>query len=260
MLLQLSIAILALFPVTINASTFTPSCTTPNESVNFVMGTGFRSTLDILWSCLFTIFACTWTIQHLNVPKQRNGRDPSFLGDLKWTVKRVCKSVKWMLVTIIAPEWIVGTATASLMGALESKRKFKELAVIDGVDWTLEHGFYSNMGAFAIEVKLPKQETTPSQTEKDGVGNFGQKSATMPPSPRALPANGSDAEPSNLSLPSNLPSSVADDIDGKDLPGSDRGALEQDKIAPLKSGESFRISMTYFDICRIPRLLTGHLY
>lgn len=33
-----------------------------------------RSLWDIVWSCMVTIFACTWLAVHLHVPKQGKGR------------------------------------------------------------------------------------------------------------------------------------------------------------------------------------------
>src|SRR5437016_2370014 len=84
-----------------------------------------RGTLDILWSSLFTIFACTWTIQHPNIPEQRNGRDPGWKGDLKWKLKGFYTSAKWMLYTMIAPEIVIGAAFRDLLAAYKSCRKLK---------------------------------------------------------------------------------------------------------------------------------------
>lgn len=41
-----------------------------------------QTVFDILWLCLFTIFACTWTMQHLNVPEQREGRNAGWKGNI----------------------------------------------------------------------------------------------------------------------------------------------------------------------------------
>lgn len=57
--------------------TFETRCTGPSKTVNFVSSADKRGTLDILFSCLFTLVACTWTVQYLNVPEQREGRDPN---------------------------------------------------------------------------------------------------------------------------------------------------------------------------------------
>lgn len=53
-----------------------------------------RGTMTILWSCLATIFACTWAILHLNVP------DPK---DTTWIKLR--KKMKWMAITVVFPEF-----------------------------------------------------------------------------------------------------------------------------------------------------------
>src|SRR5580704_12200330 len=89
---------------------FDPTCSLPDKTVNFVSSADSRGTLDILWSSLFTIIACTWTIQHLNVPEQRNGRNPGWVGSLKWRLSRFLQSTKWMIITMIAPELIMALA------------------------------------------------------------------------------------------------------------------------------------------------------
>ncbi|CZR66680.1 uncharacterized protein PAC_16581 [Phialocephala subalpina] len=59
--------------------TFPAICTKPTDVVNYVSSTNTRSTLDIIWSCLLTIVACTRSVQHLNVPEEREGRDPGWM-------------------------------------------------------------------------------------------------------------------------------------------------------------------------------------
>lgn len=58
-----------------------------------------RSSWDILWTCLSTILACTWTALHLSVPK----RDESDSAYTFW------KLVAWMG-AVLAPELLAGTA------------------------------------------------------------------------------------------------------------------------------------------------------
>lgn len=41
-------------------------------SPHFFSSPNSRDTLDFLWSSMFTLVACTWTIQHFNVPDQRS--------------------------------------------------------------------------------------------------------------------------------------------------------------------------------------------
>ncbi|KAK3292653.1 uncharacterized protein B0H64DRAFT_477768 [Chaetomium fimeti] len=73
-----------------------------------------RGTLSIIKTCLVTIFACTWTIQHLNVPAAHDGEWRRFF--------RVCK---WMLVTILLPEFILAHAIMELVLAVEAMRHMK---------------------------------------------------------------------------------------------------------------------------------------
>lgn len=133
---------------------FETTCKTPTTNVNFVSSPDSRGTLDILWSSLFTIFACTWTIQHLNVPEQREGRDRGWKGDLKWMLKGVYTSVKWMLLTMVAPEIVIGKACEDLVQAKEDLQKLLEFAEDDHVPWTLAHTYYANMGGFVVRSRV----------------------------------------------------------------------------------------------------------
>jgi hypothetical protein len=118
---------------------FETHCTGPSTTVNFVSSTDKRGTLDILFSCLFTLVACTWTVQHLNVPEQREGRDPGWLGNIKWTLKRTWTSTKWMLFTVLAPEYLLAKGLADRRAVDISITKLREIAAKDGVPWTRVH-------------------------------------------------------------------------------------------------------------------------
>jgi hypothetical protein len=131
-------------------TTFEPECTNPKEAVNFVSSPPTRGTLDILWSSLFTIFACTWTILHPNVPEQRDGQDPGILGDLKWKIKANRDKVIWMFGAILAPELLLFFAVSRLMCTREQHAELKKYADGDGVPWTLAHTTFANMGGFVI--------------------------------------------------------------------------------------------------------------
>ncbi len=73
---------------------------------------GRRGTLDIIISCMTTIFACTWSIQHLNVP----GRN-----DTSWT--NLARGAKWMAITILLPEFTLAHAVFELDMAIKAKKK-----------------------------------------------------------------------------------------------------------------------------------------
>jgi hypothetical protein len=145
--------LILLLPLTFAVRAYTEfdtTCTTPNVTTNFVSSPDSRGTLDILWSCLFTIIACTWTIQHLNVPEGRNGRDPGWIGDIKWGLKRTWTSAKWMIVTMLAPELVLSKACLDLAEAQSDLKTLQKLAGEDGTEWTVTHSLFANMGGFVI--------------------------------------------------------------------------------------------------------------
>ena len=109
-------------------SHFDPECAVPETVVAVVSSPDVRGTSDIFWSSAFTIITCTWTIQHLNIPKERTcctkiagsaKRGPSHgvWCDVKWSAKMFLTNLKWMLVTIVAPEFILGKAIGEFAAA-----------------------------------------------------------------------------------------------------------------------------------------------
>ncbi|KAK0731727.1 hypothetical protein B0H67DRAFT_640078 [Lasiosphaeris hirsuta] len=95
----------------------TTSCSTPNATANFVTSPNVRGTLDILWSSLFTIIACTWSVQHPNVPEQ-----------------------------LINPWHDLENARR-----IHESASFQKCAHQDGVEWTFLHSYFANMGGFVIQ-------------------------------------------------------------------------------------------------------------
>ncbi|KAK1756431.1 hypothetical protein QBC47DRAFT_186084 [Echria macrotheca] len=132
---------------------FEPECTQPKEPVNFVSTPHSRGTLEILWSSLFTIFACTWTIQHPNVPEQRDGRYPGWKGDVRWGLYRTFQSLKLAVATILAPEIVIFIAWYDLATARAICRELDRFVREDGVPWSPAHGHYAVMGGFVLRVK-----------------------------------------------------------------------------------------------------------
>lgn len=83
--------------------------------VGWYSGPMERGTLSLVWSCVATIIACTWTILHLNVPQQ--GESPK---------TKIFRKAKWMAITILFPEFIFSKAVCELRLALKTFREFKE--------------------------------------------------------------------------------------------------------------------------------------
>jgi len=151
-----SLVLLALVGLARGYTTFKTQCTSPSVSVGFVSGADVRGTIDILWSCLFTIVACTYSVLHLNIPEQRWGRDPGQMGDIKWMVKRTWASLRYMLITMIAPELLLAKYWGDLWDAKADLVRLQQLAAEDDVPWTLTHSLLANMGGFVVKWRCGK--------------------------------------------------------------------------------------------------------
>lgn len=101
-----------------------------------------RGTFDILWSCLFTIFLCTWVSLHLNVPAMHETYRHQF-----------SRKLRWMLQAIMAPEFVLAFANGQKVEANKSVEEFKKLDLPgqEHPKWTVRHGFYANMGGFVLQ-------------------------------------------------------------------------------------------------------------
>jgi hypothetical protein len=137
------------------ASSFTPNCTLPLSGTNYVYGPNVRSTFTIFWNCLSVILLCTWNIQHLNVPALR--KEAKMFQKIWWTVLDSRTKIKWMLFTILTPEYLVGKALGEKLAAqagvriwsAESEFGYKEI-----------HGYMANMGYFVLDLgDLPATQT-----------------------------------------------------------------------------------------------------
>lgn len=96
-----------------------------------------RGTFDIIWSCLFTIFLCIWSVQCLNLPAQNENH---------WHVFK--RKFKWALIAIFGPEFLMTFANGQWAAAKRSVHQFRQSG---HKDWTLTHAFFAEMGGFVIE-------------------------------------------------------------------------------------------------------------
>ncbi|KAF2114580.1 hypothetical protein BDV96DRAFT_647276 [Lophiotrema nucula] len=97
-----------------------------------------RGTLDIVWSCVLTIFFCLWSVLHLNVPAPT---------DTFWTI--FWRTTRWMILGILAPELPMLIAAGQWASAKRSVGNMKELGFTDS-QWSLEHAFYADSGGFVL--------------------------------------------------------------------------------------------------------------
>ncbi|KDR70350.1 hypothetical protein GALMADRAFT_1350210 [Galerina marginata CBS 339.88] len=92
-----------------------------------------RSNWDIVWSCLATIFVCTWVSVHPNIPA---------LGEPWW--RKSFRRMGLMFWSIIAPELILYWAAKQWAAAQKLATKYKEHR------WTMSHGYFIQMGGFML--------------------------------------------------------------------------------------------------------------
>ncbi len=183
-LLAVSLAILV--PLVWAFTRFDPICTVPSSSVAFMGGPDVRGTLDILWSCLFTIFACTWTIQHLNIPEQRDPNEPTaspFLSYLSDQAEAFWISAKWMIIAVLAPELTLAKAVAEFASAVEFKRRVHAMAQEMGIEdevtgWGLTQSFFVMMGG--IRAVRDDGSNAPGQGESPSAGQAEGKAEPDP--------------------------------------------------------------------------------
>lgn len=98
-----------------------------------------RGTIDIIWSCGFTMFLCSWSILCLNVA----GPDdtPFRLFRRKIYLTALC---------FLGPEFILQIALGQWLSARHSVQDFQR----SGYDqWTMKHAFFADMGGFVLHTK-----------------------------------------------------------------------------------------------------------
>src|SRR5437763_5321142 len=97
-----------------------------------------RGTLDIIQSCIVTIFLCSWSVLCLNMPEETaTGR---------WTYLK--NKLQWMLFALVFPEVITGIGAEQWASAFQC---LQDLAPLGYTKWTMRHAFYANMGGFLLE-------------------------------------------------------------------------------------------------------------
>ncbi|KAL3417638.1 hypothetical protein PVAG01_10648 [Phlyctema vagabunda] len=147
-------------------SNYTVECELPKETTHFVTAPDARGTLEIMQNGLLCILVCIWTVQHLNVPSQREGQDRGYSGKIYWQLKILRTRFKWMLVTLVVPEFLVGKALSDFMGARASMCRVREMKdqygkplpqdEIEG--WTKVHAFYADMGGFVLRTRNERDD------------------------------------------------------------------------------------------------------
>jgi hypothetical protein len=157
--LPIVLVLTAFHTVCVSSVSFQTNCTLPSTPVNYSSSPNVRGTLEILWSSLFTLFICTWSVQHLNIPRQKTSRPVGVRQTLRAALEPVWEKFKWMMITVLLPEFLIARAAYELTLAKQSVVEMSRIATKEGmeIEWTLTHAFYANMGGFVVQVNLPSK-------------------------------------------------------------------------------------------------------
>ncbi|KAI0062797.1 hypothetical protein BV25DRAFT_1915917 [Artomyces pyxidatus] len=88
-----------------------PLTLTPADSCTDI--DGCRTRYNIIWSSLVTILACVWTAVHRNIPEPAKAEE----SRLRHVAARVLEVAKIVVVTLLAPEWVLAWAVRQLLNA-----------------------------------------------------------------------------------------------------------------------------------------------
>jgi hypothetical protein len=127
-------------------------CSTPDPTFSNASGTrGWvgqsrdRGTLDIVVSCVITVFLCLWTSVCVNVPAPEHGM---------WSIFRD----RWHMfcLGLLGPEFILLLAVGQYCSAKASTRLFHASNL---TGWTTKHSFLADMGG--IHLQVPDMKSFP---------------------------------------------------------------------------------------------------
>jgi hypothetical protein len=98
-----------------------------------------RGTFDIIWSCGFTMFICSWSILCLNVPGPNDSR-----------FKILRRKLYITAFGFLGPEFIFQLALGQWVSARNSVKAFHDSGYHQ---WTLSHAFFADMGGFVLHTR-----------------------------------------------------------------------------------------------------------
>jgi hypothetical protein len=90
------------------------SSAVPVSEPSFVSGPDGRGTIDLVSSCVFTIFLAVYTALHLNIEESSGW----------WKCQG--KKLRWVLLAMVWPEFVIWTAVSQLEVAWEVNRFVKD--------------------------------------------------------------------------------------------------------------------------------------
>ena len=99
-------------------SSFNGTCTHTLSLNDSPPSSDTRTLLDIIWSCAATLFACTWTAIHPNIPGTSEG---------KFAI--ISRRLFVLVIALIAPELIITWAARQFFSARKAANDFNDAEV-----------------------------------------------------------------------------------------------------------------------------------
>src|SRR3569833_2350970 len=207
------------------------SNTAAEATVGWKAGPTGRGTLMLVYGCLSTVFASTWTVLHLNVP------DPK---EPWW--KKAGRKAKWMGITVLFPEFIFSKAVCELRLAvadLYDMHVALEKANLEYTDtimrnrglagdekiilkWTWHADFGTGMRFMYRFLRLG--QATPAGSEQPvAVQPTGSNHGSSSTPPVVGERDESETGPDRTSA--NVVSTPVSDVEGSDQVGNDKASL-----------------------------------
>lgn len=138
---------------------------TDGHRSGFRPGPTERGTMNLIYVCMSTIFACVYVSLHVDIPNPSNAADfrasldrskmrlPGFVKRfMAWayriTEKATVRRVLFMLFNIVAPELVVLVSILELISATDAKRFMRSRGQ---KGWTTMLAFFADMGGFELE-------------------------------------------------------------------------------------------------------------
>ncbi|KAJ9602090.1 hypothetical protein H2200_013450 [Cladophialophora chaetospira] len=90
-----------------------------------------RGTMDIIWTCVFTILVCVWTVVHMNVPAPPN---------TDTTVKLWLRRLKWVGNCCMVPEIVLLLAAGQWSFARVCWREMRQILAEQDEEYKVESG------------------------------------------------------------------------------------------------------------------------
>lgn len=117
-----------------------------------------RKLNNIIWSCLTTIFACTWLTLHPNISPPTLTQSSDFRERCSHGLKGFMRHrLLPFVVAVLTPEWI-------LAWAMQQWTVANQIVEEGGEGWTRSHGFFVIMGGFHA---FTREDTEKSSANHD---------------------------------------------------------------------------------------------